>query len=400
VLATLIRMTGDFDVAEDAVQDAVVAALEVWPRTAVPDNPGAWLTTTAKRKALDRIRRESGRRAKEDAAGALLADEQGDQPARGSSVVGDDLLRLIFTCCHPALSVEAQLALTLRTVCRLTTAEIAAVFLVPEPTMGQRISRAKRKIAVARIPYRVPPDHELPDRLGAVLAVVYAVFTAGHHAAAGADLVRVDLAAEAIRLARLLVDLVPDEPEAAGLLALLLATHARRAARLDGTDDVVLLAEQDRSRWDTAAITEAHEIVERTLRRKRVGRYQVEAAIACLHGLAPTWEQTDWPQIAELYELLEWLHPTPVVTVNRAVAVAEVDGPAAGLAVLDRVEGVESWHLYWATRADLLRRLGRLTDAAAAYRSALSCRCNEADRRFLERRLAEVSSPHTTRTGP
>ena len=397
VLATLIRMTGDFDLAEDAVQDAVVAALEAWPREGTPDNPGAWLTTVARRKALDRVRREAGRRGKEDAAVELLAGETephvGPSAAdeRRRSAVADDMLRLIFTCCHPALSHEAQIALTLRTVCRLTTAEIAAVFLVTEPTMGQRISRAKRKIAVARIPYRVPADHELTDRLRAVLAVIYAVFTAGHHAPTGDTPLRVDLADEAVRLALLVLELVRDEPEAAGLLALLLATNARRAARVDDAGDVVLLADQDRRLWNHEAIAEAGALVDQTLRRRRPGPYQVQAAIACLHGLAPTWNDTDWPQIAELYELLEHFEPTPVVRVNRAVAVAQTDGPRAGLALLDGVDGLSGWHLLWSTRADFHRRLGEVTEAADAYRRALACECNDADRRFLERRLSEVA---------
>ena len=396
VLATLIRMTGDFDIAEDAVQDAIVAALEAWPRTGVPDNPGAWLTTAARRKALDRIKRESGRRDREGAATALLADASGEGVAaasRADSAVRDDLLRLIFTCCHPALSFEAQVALTLRTVCRMTTTDIAAVFLVPEATMGQRISRAKKKIAVARIPYRVPEDYELPDRLRAVLAVLQAVFTAGHHATTGDVVVRVDVAAEAIRLTRVLTDLVPDEPECTGLLALMLATDARRSTRVDESGDVVLLADQDRTRWDGDAIAEASALVERALHRRRPGPYQIKAAIACLHGLASSWEDTDWPQIAELYSLLEHHEPTPVVRVNRAVAEAELNGPVAGLAMLDGLAGVEGWYLYWSTKADFLRRLEQWDEAASCYRHALACGGgNDADRRFLGRRLDEVTS--------
>lgn len=388
VLATLIRTTGDFDVAEDAVQDAVVAALEAWPRDGVPDNPGAWLTTVARRKALDRIRREVKRRGKEEQAVSLLGED--DAFDGDSSMVRDDVLRLVFTCCHPALSAEAQVALTLRTICGLSTADIAALFLVPEPTMGQRISRAKRKIAVARIPYRVPADHELQDRLRAVLSVVYGAFTAGHHAASGPQPVRVDVAAEAIRLGRLLVQLIPDDPEAQGLLALMLAAHARVAARVDDAGDVTLLADQDRSRWDHAAIAEAAGLVDTALRRRRPGPYQVQAAIACLHGLAPTWEATDWLQILELYDLLARIQPTPVVLLNRTVAVAHVHGPAAGLDALAAVDGLEGWHLYWSTKADFLRRLDRLDEAAAAYEQALSCASNEADRRFLRERLASV----------
>ena len=389
MLATLIRTTGDFDIAEDAVQDAVVAALEAWPRTGVPDNPGAWLTTVARRRALDRIRRETARRTKEEQAAITLLDEP-DPVDDGGSMVRDDVLRLVFTCCHPALAQEAQLALTLRTVCGLSTRDIAAVFLVPEATLGQRISRAKKKIAVARIPYRVPPDHELQDRLAAVLAVVYLIFTAAHHAATGPTPVRADLAAEAIRLARLLVELMPDEPEAAGLLSLLLATHARSATRVDAAGDIVLLRDQDRSRWDSDAITEAAALVDSALRRHRPGPYQVQAAIACLHGLAPTWEATDWAQILELYDLLEQMQPTDVVRLNRAVALAEVRGPTEGLLAVESINGLETWHLYWSTLADMLRRLGRLDEAGAAYRRALECDPNDADRRFLEARVRDV----------
>ena len=386
MLATLIRTTGDFDLAEDAVQDAVVEALQAWPRTGVPDNPGAWLTTVARRRALDRVRRESVRVEKEAAAAITLLGHHEPSPS-AESMVRDDALRLVFTCCHPALAFDAQVALTLRTVCGLATADIAAVFLVPEATMGQRISRAKKKIAVARIPYRVPADHELPDRLRAVLAVVYSIFTAGHAS------VRVDLAEEAIRLGRLLLDLVNDEPEVAGLLALMLATHARTDARLDAGGDVVLLADQDRTRWDHTAIGEAAGMIDRALRRRRPGPYQVQAAIACLHGLAPTWDATDWPQILELYDVLLRLQPTPVVELNRAVALGEVEGPAAALARLDdaALDGLDGWHLYWSTRADFLRRLDRSDEAAEHYRRAMACgTADEADTRFLAKRLAEV----------
>ena len=373
------------------MQDAVVAALEAWPRTGVPDNPGAWLTTVARRKALDRIRRESARTSKEEQAASLslLASDDGEVDGSGS-MVRDDVLRLVFTCCHPALSFEAQVALTLRAVCGLSTDDIAAVFLVPSSTMGQRITRAKRKIAAARIPYRVPSDHELPDRLPPVLKVVYAVFTSAHHAPSGPGPVKVDLAAEALRLARLLHGLVNDEPEVAGLLALLLATHARAGARLDDDGRVALLADQDRSRWDHAAIAEAAALIDGALRRRRPGPYQVQAAISCLHGLAARWEDTDWPQIVELYDLLLRFEPTAVVALNRAVAVAEAQGVAEGLAALDGVEGLEDWHLYWSTKADFERRLGRWDEAAAAYGRALACEANDADRVFLAERLAEV----------
>lgn len=385
VLATLIRLTGDFATAEDALQDAVVAALERWPGEGIPANPAAWLLTVARNKALDRLRRESRRPAKESEAMRLLATEP-DQPEDGR----DDRLRLIFTCCHPALSTEAQLALALRTVCGLTTAEIARAFLVPEATMGQRISRAKRKIAAARIPYRIPPDHELPDRLSTVLAVIYLVFTTGHHAPHGPLDSRVDLADEAVRLARLLVELMPDEPEARGLLALFLATHARRHARLDEEGGLVLLEDQDRSRWDRSAIAEAAAMVETSLRKGARSPYLIQAAIACLHGRAESFEETDWPRIVTLYRALETMAPTPVVAVNRAVAEAMVSGPEAGLALLDEVTGVEDWHLYWTTKAELLGRAGRTGEAVGAYNLALECRMNDSDRRFVMGRLEEL----------
>jgi RNA polymerase sigma-70 factor (ECF subfamily) len=390
VLATLIRLTGDIDRAEDALHDAVVVAADVWRRDGIPDRPGAWLTTVARNKALDRMRREARRAPKEAEAFRLLteasmSDDEGDRR--------DDRLRLLFTCCHPALSPESQVALALRTICGLTTVEIARVFLVPEATIGQRISRAKAKIANAHIPYRVPEAHELPDRLRPVLATIYAVFTAGHHAPLGEQAGRVDLADEAIRLCRVIVDLMPDEGECVGLLALTLATNARRGARTDAGGEMVLLADQDRSLWDTSAIAEAAALVDSVLRRGRPGAYQIQAAIACLHGIAPSYAETDWAQIAELYAMLEVRWPTPVVRVNRAVAVAEVAGPAAGLRLLDDLVGspTERWHLYWSARADFERRLGNSAAAADAYRQALECPSNDSDRRFLERRLAEVA---------
>ena len=387
VLATLIRLLGDIDRAEDALQDATVTAIEAWSRHGVPDKPGAWLTTVARHKGLDRLRREGRRGPKETEAMRLLLDD-----AEGGGR-DDDRLRLLFTCCHPALGQEAQVALALRTICGLTTVDIARAFVVPEPTIGQRISRAKAKIAQARIPYRVPPEHELPERMRAVLSVVYVVFTTGHHAPVGELGARVDLAAEAIRLGRMLVALMPDEAECVGLLALMLATEARRRSRVDDSGDIVLMADQDRSRWDHAAIAEAGALVEAVLRRGRSGPYQIQAAIACLHGLAPTWPDTDWQQIVALYTMLESRWPTPVVRVNRAVAVAEVDGPRAGLELLGELVGspIERWHLYWSTRADLQRRAGDLVAAADSYEQALACPCNDTDRRFLERRLATVT---------
>ncbi len=331
------------------MHDALVVAADVWRRDGVPDRPGAWLTTVARNKELDRIRREARRAPKEVEAFRLLTESGASDDVDNR----DDRLRLLFTCCHPALSPESQVALALRTICGLSTVDIARVFLVPEATIGQRISRSKAKIAKARIPYRVPDPHELPDRLRPVLATVYAVFTVGHHAPAGELGGRIDLADEAIRLARVLVDLMPDEAECVGLLALTLATDARRLARTDSVGEIVLMADQDRSLWDHAAIAEASVLVDSVLRRGRPGAYQMQAAIACLHGAAPTFADTDWPQIAELYLLLEKRWPTPVVRVNRAVAVAEVAGPAAGLALLEELVGgpTERWHLYWSTRA-------------------------------------------------
>jgi RNA polymerase sigma-70 factor, ECF subfamily len=395
VLATLIRLTGDIDRAEDALHDAVVAAAEVWRRDGVPAKPGAWLTTVARNKALDRLRREAKRKPKEEEAFRLLTDGADDPHPDG-----DDRLRLIFTCCHPALAPESQMALALRTICGLSTVEIARVYLVPESTIGQRISRAKGKIANAHIPYRVPSAAELPDRMSSVLATIYAVFTAGHHSPIGELGARVDLADEAIRVGRVLVELMPDEAECIGLLALMLASNARRPARVDRQGDIVLLADQDRSLWSHAAVGEAARLVESVLRRGRPGAYQIQAAIACLHSSAPTYADTDWPQIAELYGLLEIRWPTPVVRVNRAVAVAEAEGPAAGLALLDALgdNAPERWHLYWATRADFLRRAGDDHAAAAAYRQALDCPSNDSDRRFLQHRQAEMEGRGSSRS--
>jgi RNA polymerase sigma-70 factor, ECF subfamily len=385
VLATLIRLTGDMGIAEDALQDAAMVALENWPVAGIPDNPAAWLTTTARNRALDRLRRERVRTAKETEAMRLL--DQGDiEPPDGR----DDRLRLIFTSCHPALSPEARVALSLRTVAGLTTTEIARAFLVPDATMGQRISRAKKKIATARIPYRIPPDHELPDRLGAVLSTLYVVFTAGHHAVQGRLDARVDLASEAIRLGRLLSQLMPDEPEAQGLLALMLATHSRHAARLDRHGRPVLLVEQDRSLWDHASIDEAAAIVDRVLRLRRVGPLQIQAAIATLHGLAPSDADTDWPQIVDLYRMLEQIAPGSVTRVNRAVAESKVFGPVHALALLEGSEE-EGWHLYWATRSELLRQAGEHVGARVALERALECEMNDSDRTLLESRYLEAT---------
>ncbi len=393
VLATLVRLTGDITIAEDAVQDAVVEALRRWPTTGVPDNPAAWLTTVARNRALDVLRREAKRSAKEADARLLGEVTTALGEPTSESMVRDDLLRLLFTCCHPALAFEARTALALRTLCGLSTAEIAAVHLVPEPTMGQRICRAKKKIATARIPYRIPADHELPDRLASVLAVIHAVVTAGHHAPQGALDSRLDLSGEGVRLARLLHELMPDEPECTGLFALSLATHARREARVDDEGAVVLMADQDRSRWHHDEIAEAAAALDAAILLRRPGPYQAQAAIACLHGLAPTFADTDWSQIASLYATLERFTPTPVVRVNRAVAVAEARGAGEGLALLDGlpVGDVDRWHLYWSTRGELLHRVGRTADAVHAFDRALACTPNDSDRRFLLRRRSVVA---------
>ena len=385
VLATLIRLTGDMGLAEDALQDAAMVALQKWPVGGIPANPAAWLTTTARNRALDRLRRERVRTAKETEAMRLL-DHEAIEPPDGR----DDRLRLIFTSCHPALSPEARVALSLRTVTGLTTTEIARAFLVSDATMGQRISRAKSKIATARIPYRIPADHELPDRVPAVLTTVYVVFTTGHHAAAGRLDSRIDLATEAIQLGRLLRELMPDEPEVQGLLALMIATHARHPARLDHLGRPVLLAEQDRDEWDHAAIAEAAAIVDGVLRLRRVGPLQIQAAIATLHGLAPSDAETDWAQIVDLYRMLEEHSPGSVTRVNRAVAESKVFGPAHALELLDGAEA-DGWHLYWATRAEMLRQTGADPQAREALRRALSCQMNESDRMLLESRYLEMA---------